>query len=94
MKKEVVVQRMDDVGVMSLGGVCNMDLVQELEKRCQEEILRKAKYILLDCQNMTSLSPTAMRCLLSKTSEAEKAGTTLVLYHLKPDHAKLLRQRA
>ncbi|AKD05069.1 STAS domain-containing protein [Pontibacter korlensis] len=91
MREEVVVQRMGDVAVISLHGECNSAVVEKLEKRCHEEIVRRAKHILLDCEHVTTLNSSALRCMLRKSTEADEAGITLVLYHLKPEHTALIR---
>ncbi|MCX2740780.1 STAS domain-containing protein [Pontibacter anaerobius] len=78
---------MGDVAVISLNGECSHVVVQELGKRCQEEIQRKARHILLDCKHITVLNSSLLSCLLSRTSEAEKAGINLVLYQVSAAHA-------
>ncbi|WP_266205098.1 STAS domain-containing protein [Pontibacter kalidii] len=88
MREELVVRRMGDLVVMSLHGACGSSVLGQLEVKCREEILRRTKHILLDCQYVTSLHPTALKTLLSKTSEAEKAGINLVLYQVHPDQAR------
>ncbi len=84
-------QLMGDVVVLTLYGPCSSQTVIDLETKCREAILQKAKHILIDCENLTFLNPTALRCLLSQTSAAEKAGSCLALYKLNEEHTRQIR---
>lgn len=86
MKEELVTQHMGDTVVLTIHGECSEEIAHALDQKCQEEMLKRVKHILVDCATITSLNPTILRSILSSSSEADKAGVNLVLYHLRAEH--------
>jgi len=76
---------------MSLYGACDQEVSQQLEQKCEEEIMHRTSYIFFDCGGISSFSPHALRGLLHKSAKADKAGIQLVLYQLSAAHVTIMK---